>query len=55
MLYRYGNVISETQIEHNAWQFYRIFEIEIVSGYSSIVTLELKEGITVLTPSAPNV
>lgn len=55
MLYKYGNIISKTQIEHNAWQFCRIFGIEIVSGYCSVVTPELREGITILTPSAPNV
>ena len=50
----YGN-ISETQIEHITWQLYPIFRIEIVLGYSSTVTLDLKEGEIILIPISFNV
>lgn len=39
-VYGYGNIISETQLEHIAWQLYHIFRIAIVLGYFSVVSTE---------------
>lgn len=39
-VYGYSDILSETQIEHTAWQLYHIFRIAIALGYFPVVSTE---------------